>query len=125
MAEATTSIRSALIVLRHTPYGRGPTRAAIDTALAYAAFEQPVTLLFMGEGVLQLHPDQQGRITGGRDIGKQLASLPLYGLEAIYVDAEAAERYGIALDGQPFACHPLSAAQMRALMDGFDHILGF
>ena len=112
-------------MLRHTPYGPGPSRAAIDTALAYAAFEQPVTLLFMGEGVLQLHAHQEGRLAGGRDIGKQLASLPLYGIESVYVEADAAQRYGVELAGHAFATEALSAARIRALIDDLDHVLGF
>ena len=40
--------KTVLIVLRHSPYGSGLAKAALDTALATAAFDQAVDLLFIG-----------------------------------------------------------------------------
>ena len=42
--------KRALVIIRHSPYGSSLGRAALDTALAMAAFEQPVDILFMGDG---------------------------------------------------------------------------
>ena len=69
--------KTVLMVLRHSPYGSGLAKAALDAALASAAFDQSFDLLFMGDGVLQLQPDQDSHTLGIKNMSRQLASLPL------------------------------------------------
>jgi tRNA 2-thiouridine synthesizing protein C len=114
-----------LLIFRHTPYGSGLARAGLDMALACGAFEQDVTVLFMGDGVLQLQQGQEAHQIGRKDIARQLASLSLYDVENLFVDAQSADRYGITLDDHPLATTLLSAPQIRELMNECDHILGF
>ncbi|MCB1703363.1 MAG: sulfurtransferase complex subunit TusC [Halioglobus sp.] len=113
-----------LIVIRHSPYGSSLAKAAVDVALATAAFDQRVELLFTGEGVLQLMPDQDSQRLGVKNIGRQLASLPLYDIDRVYVDAEAAERYRVNLDAAAVAVERLSPHDMHRLMVAHDHLLG-
>ena len=56
---AGTHTKSLLLLIRHSPYGSSLARASIDVALAAAAFDQAVSLLFVGDGVLQLLPEQR------------------------------------------------------------------
>lgn len=112
-------------MLRHSPYGSGLAKAALDTALATAAFDQPVDLLFIGDGVLQLIPDQDSHASGIKNLGRQLASLPLYDINRVYVDTQAATHYNLDLSKVPVEAHPLNESEMRQLMTGYDHLLGF
>ena len=113
-----------LIVLRHSPYGSSLAKAAVDVALATAAFEQRVDVLFAGDGVLQLMRDQESHGVGRKNIGRQLASLPLYDIERVYVDAEAAARYNLDTDNTPFDAQLLSPADMHQLLVAYDHLMG-
>lgn len=122
---ATEDRKSMLLVIRHSPYGSSLAKAALDAALAAAAFEQEVDLLFMGDGVLQLLPEQDSSGLGRKNIGRQWASLPLYDINIVNVDAEAAARYNIELDKLAVESRPLDAKGMHQLMDRFDHLLGF
>ena len=122
---STAGKKSLLIVVRHSPYGSSLARASLDVALATAAFEQPVSLLFMGDGVLQLMAEQDSQAIGVKNIGRLLASLPLYDIESVYVDAEAATRYGINLGSAPVATQTLDGPEIHRLMSGCDHLLGF
>jgi len=117
--------KSLLITVRRPPYGSSLARASLDVALAAAAFEQPVSLLFMGDGVLQLLPEQDSKAIGRKNIGRLLASLPLYDIEQVYVDAEAAARYRIDLAGAPLPARALDETGLRQLMNSCDHLLGF
>lgn len=117
--------KSVLIVLRHSPYGSSLAKASLDVTLATAAFEQAVDLLFLGDGVLQLLPDQDSRPLGIRNIGRQLASLPLYDIDGVYVDAESAKRYNVNLAHAPFETRLLDGMAMHRLMARYDHLLGF
>ncbi|NND66731.1 MAG: sulfurtransferase TusC, partial [Halioglobus sp.] len=87
--------KRVLLIIRHSPYGSGLARAGVDFALACGAFEQNITLLFTGPGVLQLKDQQSGSALGLKDIGKQLASLPLYDIASVCVDADAGARYAL------------------------------
>ena len=122
---AATLGKSVLIVLRHSPYGSSLAGASLDVALATAAFEQPVDVLCLGDGVLQLQAGQDSQALGLRNKGKLLASLPLYGIERVYVDAEAATRYRLDLAAAPLQAEALDPAQIHQLMVAYDHLLGF
>jgi tRNA 2-thiouridine synthesizing protein C len=116
--------RSVLVVLRHSPYGASLAKAAVDVALAAAAFDQPVDVLFCGDGVLQLLPDQDSRAVGKKNIGRQLASLPLYDINRVYVDGEAAAAYNLDLAACPVEALQLNPDGMHQLMVEYDHLLG-
>jgi len=117
--------KRTLLILRRSPYGSSLSRAGIDTALAFAAFDQEISLLFAGDGVLQLLPDQDTGLAGVRNLGRLLASLPLYDIEQVYVDAAAAARYGVDLADAPLATVALDGDGIRRLLDDHDHLLGF
>ena len=115
--------RSLLVVFCSAPYGDSRARAGLDFALAFAAFEQPVSVLFMGEGVLQLLPQQDTTELGARNLGKTLASPPLYGVETLFVDAASLDSYGITADSLPEACSVLASDAVAALMRRHDHLV--
>lgn len=121
---AAVEKKKILIVIRHSPYGSSLAKAAVDVALATAAFDQLVDILFSGEGVLQLMPDQYSHGMERRNIGRQLASLPLYDIDQVYVDAEAAERYQLDTTWAPFRVELVAPQDMHRLMVVHDHLLG-
>lgn len=114
-----------LVVLRRSPYGSSLAKASIDVALAAAAFEQPVDLLFMGDGVLQLIPDQDSCSIGLKNVGRQLAALPLYDINSVYVDSTAVARYQLDLSRAPVNTCAVDPLEVHTLMLRYDHLLGF
>jgi tRNA 2-thiouridine synthesizing protein C len=117
--------RSLLLIIRHSPYGGSLARASIDTVLAAAAFDQKICVLFSGDGVLQLVPDQASESLGTRSMGRLLSSLPLYDVAEVYVDAEAARRYQLDLKLAPVPAVALARAALQQLVRTHDHVLGF
>jgi tRNA 2-thiouridine synthesizing protein C len=114
-----------LIVVRRAPYGSSLARTALDTALAAAAFDQPVNILFLGDGVLQLQAGQDTAALGLKNCGRLLASLPLYDIDKVYADAAAVERYCMLADSFPVPAELLDHHSMAELMANSDHLLGF
>lgn len=112
-----------LIVIRRSPYGSSLAKASIDLALAAAAFDQPVDLLFMGDGVLQLCPGQDSSALGVKNIGKQLAAMSLYDIDRIYVDAEAAARFNVDVTACTVEVCSLNSDQLHQLFSSCDHLL--
>jgi tRNA 2-thiouridine synthesizing protein C len=117
--------KSSLVVLRKTPYGSSLSRSALDVALATAAFDQPVNLLFIGDGVLQLLSTQNSTGIERKNIAKILASLPLYDIETLFVDAGALTRYQIDVSDLSLPITLLDDKGIRELMHRHDHVLGF
>lgn len=113
-----------LIVVRHSPYGSSLAKAALDTALATAAFDRPLKVLFMGDGVLQLLPDQKTR-RGVKNIARQLASLPLYDIEEIFVDADSIDTYQLDCTTMPVPARAVTLDDMRQMLAQAQHVLGF
>jgi tRNA 2-thiouridine synthesizing protein C len=121
MSEAEN--QSPLIVVRHSPYGSSLGKVSVDTVLAAAAFDCEPVVLYMGEGVLQLKSEQNADAIEQKSISKQIASFPMYDIELVYVEAEAAERFGVDLQAVPFATKAVDAGDIRALMNSCQHIL--
>ena len=122
---SATGGKRLLVVIRHSPYGSSLARASLDVALAAAAFDQLISLLFAGDGVLQLLPGQESAALGVKNVGRLLASLPLYDIEQVYVEAEAAQRYQLDLAAAPLAATALDRGAIAELIQAHDHLLGF
>ena len=122
---ASESRKTYLVVVRHTPYGSTLARTALDTSLAMAAFDKAVNVLFLGEGVLNLLPGQESQSVGVKNIGKLLASMPLYEIESVYVDAKAVSHYGLDLGLAPLPCKSLDSEGIKHLLAASDYLLGF
>ena len=116
---------SLLVIIRCPPYGSSLARASLEVALAAAAFDQKVSLLFLGDGVLQLLPGQDSQALGRKNQERTLASLPLYDIEQVYLDAEAAGRYGVDPLAAPVPAVILGTGQIQQLLRTHDRLLPF
>jgi len=121
----TNDAKKVLLILRQSPYSSSFAKSALDTALATAAFDAPLTLLFLGDGVLQLIAGQAADVIGQRNLVKQLASLPLYGVHEVFVDTDSAQRYCIDLALCPVPTKAVSESEISVLMGSHDHLLSF
>ena len=109
--------------MRQPPYGSSLARAAVDTALAAAAFDQPVCLLFLDQGVLQLLPEQDTEALGVKNLGKLLSSLPLYDIDKVYVDRAALQRFGLHQDRLAIPTEVLDDEGLQELLNANDHLV--
>ena len=89
---------STLIVIDQPPYGTWAGREALDMAFSLAAFDQPVSLLFMGAGVNWLRKFQETSEVEQKSVAKNLSAAAIFGVEAIYADADACNRYSLTLE---------------------------
>ncbi|HUH38534.1 MAG TPA: sulfurtransferase complex subunit TusC [Spongiibacteraceae bacterium] len=111
--------------LRSGPFGTSRSLAGIDAALAAGAFDQTVQVLLSGDGVLLALAAQEAQRLEQKSPEKILSALPLYDIDALWVDAQALRRRGLgdaALLNNARALEP--AAFQRALADA-DHVLSF
>jgi len=114
-----------LIVCRRAPYGDSYAREALDVALAAAAFDQGVALLFLGDGVAQLVNAQNSAAIGEKSFEKQLSALPLYDVDTLYADADALQRRGLSANDFSLPAQLVDAQEIAALLASHDVVLNF
>ncbi len=117
--------KSLLLVFRRPPYGRSLSRAGYDLALACAAFDQTVSLLFMDDGVWQLLPEQHAERIDARNINSTQASLPLYDIDSLYVDSPSLSARGLDPSALIGGVAQLSEPEVRELMASHSQVLVF
>ncbi|MGB1238012.1 MAG: sulfurtransferase complex subunit TusC [Pseudomonadales bacterium] len=112
--------KSLLIIIRHGPIGTEHNRDSIDIALACAAFDIPVSLLFLGEGVLQLNSNVDTSALQRKNIAGHLKALPMYDIGKVYALAQDLKRFSIddlTLSLSPIAIDTSQQAQLIANAD--------
>ncbi len=100
------------LISRQSPYGSVSAREALDVALASAAFDMQVHLVFLGDGVFQLCQNQQPDALGLKNLSSNLQALELFGVETVYVlDSDLSAR---GLDANSL-CIPVQVLDTSAL----------
>lgn len=79
-------VNKTLAVLNSkAPFANCAGKDALDIALIFGSFEQPVSLFFQGDGVWQLIRGQNGAIISVKDYLKTFAAFEFYDIENVYV----------------------------------------
>ena len=105
------------------PLGDLKARETLDAALAFAAYDQKVALLFTEEGVRQLVPCPNSVSAGGKNISKLLNALPMFEIDDVLVCQNSLSNRGISseqLIGTPVA---LSAQRITELLREAAHVI--
>ncbi|TAN49221.1 MAG: sulfurtransferase TusC [Methylococcaceae bacterium] len=111
-----------LFVLRRFPIGGPQALEALDAALTAAAFDQPVRLLFLDDGVWQLKRGQPA--ASGRSPMALLGSLALYDIAAPpWVERESLEERGLTPQELTIEVTVLARDRVAALLDDCDVLL--
>jgi len=124
MAKDTPDKKTLTVIITQAPYQGTLARSGLDAALAAAAFDQPVQLIFSGHGVYSLL-EQDTEAAGTRNISKLIASLPLYEIEPLYVEAAALAQLGITAATLPAGIQLVDKPAIAALIDRSDHVVSF
>lgn len=114
-----------LIICRRAPYGESYAREALDMALAAAAFDQTIALLFLGDGIGQLLNAQDSVAIGEKSFEKQISALPLYDINSIYVDAAALQQRGLSAADLSLPAQAVDDTEIAALLKNHDIVLNF
>ena len=118
-------MKSLLIISQSTPYGRSSAAEALDTAMAAAALDVPVTLLFDGDGVLQLLPGQAGSELGVRNMSQVLEALPAFEVERCFVAGPALAQRSLTPERLALPGPLLDGEEVAALLRTADVVLTY
>lgn len=113
--------KSLLIISRQAPWSGPGAREALDIALAGGAFDLPVGMLFLDDGVLQLAVGQTPQALQQKDLTANLQALPMFGVEALYACAHSLALRG--LSETSLDVERLDSDALRTLIDRYDQVI--
>lgn len=117
--------KSILALCRQAPYGNALAREGLEAILAAAAMDQAPAVLFSGDGVFQLLPQQADAI-GEKNLRRNIQALPMFDVETIHVCQSSLELRNIAVDRLNIPGAEISLVHdTAAFIRGFDHVLSF
>ncbi len=115
-------MKQFLVITSNAPYGTSQAREATDLALATALFEQKVSLLFQGDGVFQLLPDQNPAAIEQKNLSAMQQALPLYDVEDLFYCAESLQERGIESRTLALPAKALTRSEIASLIRQQDHV---
>ncbi|HCJ30075.1 MAG TPA: sulfurtransferase complex subunit TusC [Pseudomonas sp.] len=115
--------RSMLIITRQSPWSGPSAREALDIVLAGGAFELPLGLLFLDDGVFQLAPAQQAAHLQQKDLTANLQALPMFGVNALFAAKRSLSERGLDEAALPLPVEVLDDAGLSALINRYDHVI--
>ena len=114
-----------LYVNRRAPYGSIYALEALEVVLIGAAFEQDVSLAFLGDGVYQLTKGQDTKGLEMKNFSPTFRALEDYDVTKLYVEKEALEARGLSESDLVVPVEAVSAQRMAEIMEAQDVILSF
>lgn len=115
--------KSMLIISRTAPWSGLSAREALDIVLAGGAFDLPLGVLFLDDGVFQLACDQHPAALEQKNLAANLQALPMFGVDALYVCGHSLVRRGMTHASLGLPVEVLEDAQLAALIAQFDEVV--
>jgi tRNA 2-thiouridine synthesizing protein C len=127
MEEATEGgvVKKFLYVNSKAPYGTIYALESLEVVLIGAAFEQDVSLAFVGDGVFQLSKGQDTRTLEVKNFSPTYRALEDYDVNKIYVEKESLEARGLTEDDLVVPVELVDAKRMTQIIEDQDVILSF
>jgi tRNA 2-thiouridine synthesizing protein C len=114
-----------LYVNRKAPYGTIYALEALEVVLIGAAFEQDVSLAFVGDGVYQLTKGQDTKGLEMKNFSPTFRALEDYDVTKLYVEQEALQARGLSESDLVVPVQVVNAKHMAEIMEDQDVILSF
>lgn len=114
-----------LYVNRRAPYGSIYALESLEVVLIGAAFEQDVSLAFIGDGVYQLAKGQDTKGLEVKNFSPTFRALEDYDVTKLYVEKEALAARGLAESDLVVPVQVVSTERMAEIMEEQDVILSF
>jgi tRNA 2-thiouridine synthesizing protein C len=114
-----------LYVNRKAPHGTIYALESLEVVLIGAAFEQDVSLAFIGDGVFQLAKGQDTKGLESKNFAPTFRALEDYDVTKLYVEQEALAARGLGADDLVVPVQVVSAARIAEIMEAQDVVLSF
>ena len=113
------------IINRQVPLGKTEAREALDLTLALSAFNESLSIFFIGDGVYQLVSKHRADLVLQKDFQPMLKMLELYDVEQIYVCQTSLIARNISLNDLVIDCTSLTPDEITTSLAQQDQLLSF
>ena len=117
------NVKKMMHVVRTAPHGTIYTYEGLEMVLIMAAYDQEISMAFIGDGVFSLKKDQDTTELQIKGFMKTLGVLDDYDVEDIYVDKKSLEERGLTEDDLFIPVQVLDTAAIGKVMAEQDVIL--
>ena len=114
--------KSLLIISRQAPWSGPSAREALDIVLAGGAFDLPIGLLFLDDGVFQLAPTQNAKAVQQKDLSANLQALSIFGVDDVFACDNSVTERGLGSLGLDTVLL-LNSAQISSIIDRYDQVI--
>ncbi len=114
-----------LIIQRSAPYGTSLAREGLDYILTSAAYDQDISILFLGDGVFQLLKNQDAQNIQLKSQIAAMEILPLYDIEKLYAVKEDLDERSLSTQMLGLEVTIISRKQVSQLTQQQDKVLSF
>lgn len=112
----SASTQQVLFIASRSPWAGAAPAAGADLLMTVAVFEQPVSVVFCGDGVWQLLAEQDGSGLGLKTLARIFPAFELYDIKRIYVSAAALRERALTPQDLVVDVAPLGDAEVQALI---------
>lgn len=110
-------------VMRHAPHGTIYSYEGLEMILIMAAYEQYLSVVFIGDGIYSLKKNQDTAGIGIKGFAKTFMALDGYDVEKLYVDRISLEERGLSEDDLVVDVEVVESARIGELMKEQDVII--
>lgn len=115
--------KSMLIICQKTPWSDILAKETLDLALAGGAFDLPISLLFLDDGVFQLLSPQQPNVIEQKDLCANLQALSLFGIEQLLVAEHSLQERGLTTSQLALPTESITKQQLSSLLQQYDVVI--
>jgi tRNA 2-thiouridine synthesizing protein C len=108
--------QEVLFIATRSPWNGSSAAAGADFLMTTAVFEQPVRLVFCGDGVWQLHADQNGDALKMKTLSRIFPAFELYDIRDVHVSASALRERGLTSTDLVIPAATVNDDEIRALI---------
>ncbi len=116
-------MKNFLFVLRSSPHEGSAVRESLDMLMSAAAFDQPVRVLFLDDGVFLLKDGQRPEILGLKPIVPLFEALEIYDVEGLWAEEESLVERGLEASGLCFPVQILCRAEVPGFIAAADIVV--
>ena len=134
-----SDIKKFMYVNTKAPYGTIYAWEALEVVLIGAAFEQEVSMAFIGDGVYQLAKGQDTSELGIKNFSPTYSALGDYDVNKIYVEKESLDARGLTVDdlmplkyededddwAEKDSIHVVSASELAEILEQQEVVFSF
>jgi tRNA 2-thiouridine synthesizing protein C len=111
-----SNVKKIMHVMRRAPHGTIYTYEGLEMILIMAAYEQDISIVFIGDGVYALKKNQDTAGIGIKGFSKTFMALDGYDVEKLYVDKLSLEERGLTEDDLVVDVEVMDSAEIGRLM---------